>query len=63
MFQRNGALGWVMVTVGAILVVLGIVLGGANWNTTVLIAVLGFVLIGVGAVMAMRARRQSPPSA
>jgi uncharacterized membrane protein HdeD (DUF308 family) len=63
MAQRSGALGWVMVTVGAFLVVLGLVLGGANWNTTVLIAVLGFVLIGVGAVMAMRARRQNPPPA
>ena len=63
MAQRNGALGWVMVTVGAVLVVLGLVLGGASWNTTILIAVLGFVLIGVGAVMAMRARRQSPPPA
>jgi hypothetical protein len=52
-----------MVTVGAFLVVLGLVLGGANWNTTVLIAVLGFVLIGVGAVMAIRARRKSPPPA
>jgi uncharacterized membrane protein HdeD (DUF308 family) len=63
MAQKNGVLGWVMVTVGAILVVLGLVLGGATWNTTVLIAVLGFVLIGVGAMMAIRARRQSPPPA
>ena len=49
-----------MVTAGVVLVVLGLVLGGATWNTTVLIAVLGFVLVGVGAVMAIRARRPSP---
>lgn len=54
---RFGALGWVMVTVGVVLVVLGVVLGGATWNTTILISVLGFVLVGVGVVMAMRARR------
>ncbi len=60
MFQQYGALGWVMVTVGVFLIVLGLVLGGATWNTTILIAVLGLVLVGVGAVMAIRARRQSP---
>ncbi len=54
---QNRALGWVIVTVGAFLIILGLVLGGATWNTTILIAVLGFVLVGVGAVMAMRARR------
>jgi uncharacterized membrane protein HdeD (DUF308 family) len=57
---QSGALGWVMVTVGVVLVVLGVVLGGATWNTTILIAVLGFALVGVGAVMAIRARRQPP---
>lgn len=56
---QYGALGWVMVTVGVVLVVLGLVLGGATWNTTILIAVLGLALVGVGAVMAIRARRQS----
>jgi hypothetical protein len=55
-----GALGWVMVTVGVVLVVLGVVLGGATWGTTILISVFGFVLVGVGAVMAIRARRTSP---
>jgi uncharacterized membrane protein HdeD (DUF308 family) len=60
MFQQYGALGWVMVTVGVVLIVLGLVLGGATWNTTILIAVLGIVLVGVGAVMAIRARRQTP---
>jgi uncharacterized membrane protein HdeD (DUF308 family) len=62
-----GALGWVMVTIGVVLVVLGLVLGGATWNTTILIAVFGFVLVGVGAVMAIRARRskseESQPTA
>ena len=57
---QYGALGWVMVTVGVVLIVLGLVLGGATWNTTILIAVLGIVLVGVGAVMAIRARRASP---
>jgi uncharacterized membrane protein HdeD (DUF308 family) len=56
---QYGALGWVMVTVGGFLMVLGLVLGGATWNTTILITVFGFVLVGVGAVMAIRARRQS----
>lgn len=55
-----GALAWVMVTIGVVLIVLGVVLGGATWGTTILIAVLGFVLVGVGAVMAIRARRTSP---
>jgi uncharacterized membrane protein HdeD (DUF308 family) len=54
-----GAMGWVMVTIGVVLVVLGLVLGGATWNTTILISVLGFVLVGVGAVMAIRARRSA----
>ena len=59
-----GALGWVMVTVGVVLVVLGVVMGGATWNTTILISVFGFVLVGVGVVMALRARRQgSEPQA
>ena len=59
-----GAMGWVMVTVGVVLVVLGVVMGGATWNTTILISVFGFVLVGVGAVMAIRARRQrSEPQA
>ncbi len=52
-----GAMGWVMVTVGVVLIVLGLVLGGATWNATILISVLGFALVGVGAVMAIRARR------
>ena len=60
---QYGALGWVMVTVGVFLIVLGLVLGGATWNTTILIAVLGIVLVGVGAVMAIRARRASTPPA
>ena len=59
---QYGALGWVMVTIGVFLVVLGVVLGGATWNTTILIAVLGLVLVGVGAVMAIRARRAQPPA-
>jgi uncharacterized membrane protein HdeD (DUF308 family) len=46
-----------MVTVGVVLVVLGVFLGGATWNTTILISVFGFALVGVGAVMAIRARR------
>lgn len=54
-----GAMGWVMVTVGVFLVVLGLVVGGATWGTTILISVLGLVLVGVGAVMAIRARRAS----
>jgi hypothetical protein len=54
-----GAMGWVMVTVGVVLVVLGLVMGGVTWGTTVLISVLGLVLVGVGAVMAIRARRAS----
>ena len=60
---KSGPMGWVMVTVGVFLIVLGLVLGGATWNTTILIAVLGIALVGVGAVMAIRARRQSPPAA
>lgn len=60
---QYGALGWVMVTIGVVLVVLGLVVGGVTWNTTILISVFGFVLVGVGAVMAIRARRQGsqPP--
>ena len=57
-----GALGWVMVTIGVVLIVLGVVLGGATWGTTILISVFGLVLVGVGAVMAIRARRSSPDS-
>lgn len=57
---QSGALGWVMVTIGVVLVVLGVVLGGATWSTTILIAVFGLVLVGVGAVMAIRARRPTP---
>lgn len=57
---QYGAMGWVMVTVGVVLVVLGLVVGGATWNTTILISVFGLVLVGVGAVMAIRARRQGP---
>ena len=57
---QYGSMGWVMVTVGVALVVLGLVVGGATWNTTILISVFGFVLVGVGAVMAIRARRQGP---
>ena len=60
---QYGAMGWVMVTVGIVLVVLGLVVGGVTWNTTILISVFGLVLVGVGAVMAIRARRQSPPTA
>ncbi|HEY7452561.1 MAG TPA: hypothetical protein VIA02_08615 [Candidatus Limnocylindria bacterium] len=56
---RSGALGWVMVTVGVVLIVLGVVLGGATWGTTIMISVFGLVLVGVGALMAMRARRQA----
>jgi hypothetical protein len=56
---QYGAMGWVMVTVGVVLIVLGLVMGGATWNTTILIAVFGFVLVGVGAVMAIRARREA----
>jgi uncharacterized membrane protein HdeD (DUF308 family) len=61
---QYGAMGWVMVTVGVVLVVLGLVLGGATWGTTILISVLGLVLVGVGALMAIRARRQGsqPPA-
>ena len=54
-----GAMGWVMVTVGIVLVVLGVFLGGATWGTTILISVFGLVLVGVGALMVMRARRSS----
>ena len=57
---QYGAMGWVMVTVGVVLVVLGLVVGGVTWNTTILISVFGLVLVGVGAVMAIRARRQGP---
>ena len=57
---QYGAMGWVMVTVGVVLVVLGLVVGGATWNTTILISVFGLVLVGVGAVIAIRARRQGP---
>jgi hypothetical protein len=57
---QYGAMGWVMVTVGVVLIVLGLVMGGATWGTTTLISVLGFVLVGVGALMAIRARRPSP---
>ena len=57
---QYGAMGWVMVTVGIVLVVLGLVVGGVTWNTTILISVFGLVLVGVGAVMAIRARRQGP---
>jgi hypothetical protein len=57
---QYGAMGWVMVTVGVFLIVLGLVVGGATWNTTILISVFGLVLVGVGAVMAIRARRTSP---
>jgi multisubunit Na+/H+ antiporter MnhG subunit len=49
-----------MVTVGVVLIVLGVVMGGATWGTTILIAVLGLVLVGVGAVMVIRARRSAP---
>ena len=56
---QYGAMGWVMVTVGIVLVVLGLVVGGATWGTTILISMLGLVLVGVGAVMAIRARRAS----
>lgn len=56
---QYGAMGWVMVTVGVFLVVLGLVVGGATWGTTILISMLGLVLVGVGAVMAIRARRAS----
>lgn len=61
---QYGAMGWVMVTVGVVLVVLGLVMGGATWGTTILISVLGLVLVGVGALMAIRARRQGsqPPA-
>jgi hypothetical protein len=52
-----GVMGWVMVTVGIVLIVLGVVLGGATWGTTILISVFGLVLVGVGALMAIRARR------
>ena len=62
-----GSMGWVMMTIGVVLVVLGLVAGGVTWNTTILIAVFGFVLVGVGAVMAIRARRakseESQPTA
>ncbi len=54
---QYGAMGWVMVTVGVFLVVLGLVLGGVTWSSTILISVLGIALVGVGAVMAIRARR------
>lgn len=54
-----GVMGWAMVTVGVVLVVLGLVMGGATWGTTILISVFGFVLVAVGALMAMRARRAS----
>jgi uncharacterized membrane protein HdeD (DUF308 family) len=57
---QYGALGWVMVTVGVVLVVLGVVLGGATWGTTILISVFGLALVGVGALMAIRARRPTP---
>ena len=57
---QYGAMGWVMVTVGVVLIVLGLVMGRATWGTTTLISVLGFVLVGVGALMAIRARRPSP---
>jgi hypothetical protein len=60
---QSGPLGWVMVTVGIVLIVLGVVLGGATWGTTILISVFGMVLVGVGALMAMRARRASSPPA
>jgi hypothetical protein len=61
---QYGAMGWVMVTVGVFLVVLGLVVGGVTWNATILISVFGLVLVGVGAVMAIRARRQGsqPPA-
>lgn len=59
---QSGPIGWVMVTVGVVLVVLGVVLGGATWGTTILISVFGMVLVGVGALMAMRARRAAQPS-
>jgi hypothetical protein len=57
-------MGWVMVTVGVVLVVLGLVMGGATWGTTILISVFGLVLVGVGALMVIRARRQGsqPPA-
>jgi hypothetical protein len=54
-----GAMGWVMVTVGIVLIVLGLVAGGATWGTTILISVFGLVLVGVGALMAIRARREA----
>jgi uncharacterized membrane protein HdeD (DUF308 family) len=54
-----GAMGWVMLTVGVVLIVLGLVLGGATWNLTILISVFGLVLVGVGALMAIRARREA----
>jgi hypothetical protein len=56
---RFGALGWVMVTVGVVLIVLGVVAGGATWGTTILISVFGLVLVGVGALVAIRARREA----
>jgi uncharacterized membrane protein HdeD (DUF308 family) len=61
---QTGVLGWVMVTVGVVVVVLGLVLGGATWGTTILISVFGIVLVGVGALMAIRARREGtqPPA-
>jgi uncharacterized membrane protein HdeD (DUF308 family) len=52
-------MGWVMVTVGVVLIVLGLVMGGATWNLTILISVFGLVMVGVGALMAIRARRQA----
>ena len=57
---QYGAMGWVMVTIGVVLIVLGVVLGGATWGTTILISAFGLVLVGVGALMAIRARRTSP---
>jgi hypothetical protein len=56
---RFGALGWVMLTVGVVLIVLGVVAGGATWGTTILISVFGLVLVGVGALVAIRARREA----
>jgi hypothetical protein len=54
-----GAMGWVIVTVGVVLIVLGLVAGGATRGTTILISVFGIVLVGVGALMVIRARREA----
>ncbi len=59
MFQ-SGGLGWILVLVGVVLAVLALVVGGATWDLTIAVAVLGLGLVGVGALMVFRARRQNP---